>query len=59
MEITKIFDFIQYQLERFPREDAFAMKRYGRWEKTSTLQFVNQANKISRGLLKMGIKTRR
>jgi long-chain acyl-CoA synthetase len=34
----------------------FVTKDHGEWKKTSTQEFINQANKISRGLLKLGIK---
>jgi long-chain acyl-CoA synthetase len=34
----------------------FVTKYNGKWEKISTSEFVNQGNKISRGLLKLGIQ---
>src|SRR5690606_23299545 len=40
----------------YPREDMFVTKYNGVWEKTSTQEFHNMANKVSRGLLKLGIK---
>ncbi|MBQ0151739.1 MAG: long-chain fatty acid--CoA ligase, partial [Chryseobacterium sp.] len=43
-------------LEKFPKEDMFVTKYQGEWQKTSTQKFINQGNKISRGLLKLGIK---
>ncbi|MGV2528038.1 UNVERIFIED_CONTAM: AMP-binding protein, partial [Bacillus thuringiensis] len=45
-----------HALYKFPKEDALVTKYNGVWTKTSTKEFVNQGNKISRGLLKLGIK---
>jgi len=56
MSITRLFDFIDFQLQTKPKNDAFVTKVNGTWVKTSTQSFVNQVNKISRGLLKLGIK---
>lgn len=56
MTIKRIFDFPKHALENFPREDMFVTKYNGQWEKTSTQEFLNMANKVSRGLLKLGIK---
>ena len=56
MEITRLFDFPYYQLEKMPREDALVTKVNGQWVKTSTASYINQANAFSRGLLKLGVK---
>ena len=56
MSAKRIFDFAHKALEKYPKEDAFATKKNGEWIKTSTLQYITQANKISRGLIKLGIK---
>lgn len=56
MPIERLFDFAYHILEKFPKEDAFVTKYNGVWKKTSTKEFVNQGNKISRGLLKLGIR---
>ncbi len=56
MTIKRIFDFPQHALENYPREDMFVTKYNGKWEKTSTQEFHNMANKVSRGLLKLGIR---
>lgn len=55
-EITRLFDFPYYQLEKNNKPDAFATKYNGVWKKTSTQDYINQANAISRGLLRLGIK---
>ncbi|MBV6878641.1 long-chain fatty acid--CoA ligase [Epilithonimonas ginsengisoli] len=56
MNVKRIFDFSALALEKFPNEDCLVTKKNGKWIKTSTMEFVNQGNKISRGLLKLGIK---
>ena len=55
MNVKRIFDFSALALEKFPKEDCLVTKKNGKWVKTSTMEFVNQGNKISRGLLKLGI----
>ena len=56
MNVKRIFDFAALALEKFPKEDCLVTKKNGKWIKTSTVEFINQGNKISRGLLKLGIK---
>lgn len=56
MSIKRLFDIPHYALEKYPKQDMFVTKYQGEWKKTSTQEFINQANKISRGLLKLGIK---
>ena len=56
INITRLFDFAYYQDENGGLEDAFATKKNGVWEKTSTKDLIKQANKASRALLKLGIK---
>lgn len=56
MTIKRIFDFAHYALEKYPQDDMFLTKHQEKWEATSTAEFVNSGNKISRGLLKLGIK---
>lgn len=56
MSIKRIFDFAHHSSEKYPKEDMFVTKYHGEWRKTSTKEFVNLGNKISRGLIKLGIK---
>ena len=56
MSIKRTFDFAHNALEKYSREDMFVTKYDGKWEKTSTSEFVALGNKVSRGLLKLGIK---
>ena len=56
IELKRLFDFPYYQLENHPLEKAFGTKYKGSWETISTQQYIDQANAISRGLLRLGIK---
>ncbi|MFT5892381.1 MAG: long-chain acyl-CoA synthetase, partial [Dokdonia sp.] len=56
MEITRLFDFPYYQLEKNNISDALCTKKNGIWEATSTQEYINKANAISRGLLRLGVK---
>lgn len=55
MEVKRAFDFIYYQLEKYPQSDCLNQKVNGLWEGYSTEEVVSIANKISLGLLKLGI----
>ncbi len=54
--ITRIFEVPYYQLKNFPLSDALVSKYNGAWVKTSTQKYIDQANAISRALLKLGIQ---
>lgn len=56
MTIKRIFDFAHNALEKYSQDAMFVTKYHGEWQKTSTQEFVNLGNQISRGLLKLGIK---
>ena len=56
IQISRIFDFPYYQLETYNLERAFTTKYNGKWESTSSQEYVDKANTISRGLLKLGVK---
>ena len=55
-EIKRLFDFPYYQLEKFNLEKSLVSKYNGKWEATSTKEYIEKANKISRGLLRLGVK---
>lgn len=55
-EKTRLFDFYTFQQEHFPKEDSLAGKVNGKWEKYSTAKVIDLANKLSTGLLKLGIE---
>lgn len=54
--VTRIFDFPYYQLAKNNLSDCLVTKYQGQWKHTSTREFIDQANAISRALLKMGVK---
>ncbi len=57
VNITRLFDFPYYQLEKFNSiPDALVTKQNGVWNKTSTEEYIAQSNTISRALIKMGIQ---
>ena len=55
-KITRLFDFPYYQLETYNLDKAFNTKYNGKWQSTSSQQYIDQANNISRGLLKLGVQ---
>ena len=54
--ITRLFDFPHYQLKKFNLDKALITKYNGEWIATSTKEYVQKANQISRGLLRLGVK---
>ncbi len=56
MEPTRLFDFIHYQKANYPQEKAIGQKENGKWKYYSTDEVIAKANKVSRGLIKLGLK---
>ena len=56
MNPTRIFDLAYRQAELFPNHNMFATKIDGEWKFTKPSEFINQTQKISKGLLALGIK---
>lgn len=54
--ITRIFEIPYYQLKNFPLNDALVSKYDGTWVKTSTQEYIDKANVISRALLRLGVQ---
>lgn len=54
-KITRLFDFVYHQLEKFPKEDALVTKYNGQWVATSTQTYIDRANAVSRSLLEIGV----
>ena len=54
--ITRLFDFPYYQLEKNNIPAALVTKYDGQWIKTSTQEYIDQSNRISRALLRLGIQ---
>ena len=54
-DIKRLFDFPYYQLEKFNLQEALVTKYKGTWVPTSSKTYIEKANKISRGLLRLGV----
>ncbi|MEO6538222.1 MAG: long-chain fatty acid--CoA ligase [Ferruginibacter sp.] len=54
-EQSRIFDFLQYQLDVFPKPDMLTAKVEGTWQPLSTATVVDMVNRLSAGLLKIGV----
>jgi long-chain acyl-CoA synthetase len=55
-DITRVFEFPQYQLEQYNLDKAFSTKYGDTWVSHSTKEFLETANKVSRGLIRLGIQ---
>lgn len=55
-DVKRIFDIPYHQQQKYPLAKALNTKRNGVWEATSTKDYINKANQISRGLLRLGIE---
>ncbi len=56
INVKRIFDFPYYQLETYNLDKAFTTKYNGEWKSISSQEYVDQANAISRGLLRLGVQ---
>ncbi|WP_144892566.1 AMP-dependent synthetase/ligase [Flavobacterium tiangeerense] len=57
INITRLFDFPYYQQEKYTSiPDALVTKQNGEWIKTSTQEYIANANAISRALIKLGVQ---
>ena len=54
-EHSRIFDFMYYQLVHFPKTDMFAAKINNAWEPISTAETIAMVNRLSAGLIKIGV----
>lgn len=52
----RLFDFPYYQLEHYPLEKALVTKYDGKWVATSTQEYLDKANALSRALIKLGVQ---
>ena len=56
MTPTRLFDFIEHQRKNAPLKKAFTTKYNGIWTSISTEEFCDQAKKVSRALISLGIE---
>ncbi len=54
--VTRLFDLLENQLKKFPKEDALAGKRQGRWVTYSSRQFRDTAHELAYGLIARGLQ---
>lgn len=52
---SRIFDFLDYQLNHFPKKDMFCGKENGQWTPYSTAEVKDIVNRLSAGLVKLGL----
>jgi len=52
----RLFDFPYYQLEHYPQKNALVTKYDGKWVPTSTQEYIDKANALSRALIQMGVQ---
>ena len=52
---TRLFDFLYYQQQHFAKADLLTDKVNGQWLPQSTQQVIDIINKLSAGLIKLGI----
>ena len=55
-DISRLFDFPHYQLKKHNLDAALVSKKNGEWVETSTKEYLNKANALSRALLKLGVQ---
>lgn len=56
MKVTRLFEFIRHQAEKFPKKDSLAAKEQGAWRTYSTEEFIHTADRLSLGLLALGLQ---
>jgi len=55
MTIKRLFDCLDHQLQHFPKQDMLAAKEKGEWVSYSTQQVAETVNRLSAGLLQLGV----
>ena len=56
MQPTRLFDFLQYQLDHYPTDKCMGHRVNGEWTYYSTQQLKDAVDKTSFGLLDIGVK---
>ncbi|WP_299104225.1 long-chain fatty acid--CoA ligase [uncultured Tenacibaculum sp.] len=56
IEITRLFDFPYYQLEKYNLEKSLSTKYGNDWISLSTKEYIDQANTLSRALIRLGVQ---
>ncbi len=53
--VTRVFDLLKYNLDKFPKEEFISGKINGEWKKYSTQKFSDTVDQLSKGLITIGI----
>lgn len=53
--ISRLFDFITYQQNKYPQEKWYTYKKNNQWLTISTQEFIKQTNIVSRALLSLEV----
>lgn len=56
MEVTRLFDLLEYRKTTNPDRPVFAAKREGKWEEFTIDDYIEMSTNISYGLLAMGLQ---
>ncbi len=56
MDFRRLFDILPYQLARFPNKTALATKDGIEWKRYSTSACIEEANRVSTGLMSLGLR---
>ncbi|MBQ5576776.1 MAG: AMP-binding protein, partial [Bacteroidales bacterium] len=56
MEVTRIFDLLDYACEKYPRPDCLVSKVDGEWKPVSTDEYRRMSTLLAYGLLALGVK---
>lgn len=54
--VKRLFDFPYYQQEKYNLKNALVTKYNGEWKSLSSQEYLDKANALSRGLLKLGVQ---
>ena len=55
-DITRLFDFAYYQRDSYNLQNALNTKYNGEWKTTSSEEYLNKANAVSRALINLGVQ---
>lgn len=58
MTVKRLFDCLEHQMQRFPKQDMLAAKENGEWVKYSTEKVADTVNRFSAGLIELGVSAR-
>ena len=54
-EVSRLFDYVDFQLSKFPKPDMFNGKENGKWRSYSTAEVKQTIDRLSIGLMKLGV----